>query len=70
MKERCFVCLQEGHLEKKCMFQNEACVHCGKRKKHHPSLCPNKFGIRKKFGIERNGNDENITPHEYKLVAV
>ena len=52
------------------MFQNEAFVHSGKRKKHHPSLCPNKFGIRKKFGIERNGNDENITPHEYKLVAV
>ena len=62
--------MKEGHLAKECKLQNKVYVHCGGKKKHHRSLCPKKFKIMKAPAIERNKNDENITPHEHNLVAV
>ena len=62
--------MKEGHLAKEFKLQNKVCVHCGEKKKRHRSLCPKKFEITKTPGIERNENDQNITPHEHNLVAV
>ena len=70
LKKRRFICLKEGHLAIECKLQNKVCVHCGEKKKHHRSLCPEKFEITKTPGIERNENDKNMTPHEHNLVAV
>ena len=70
LKKRCFISLKEGHLAEECKLQNKVCVHCGEKKKHHRNLRPKKFEITKTPGIERNENDENITPHEHNLVAV
>lgn len=57
-------------MAKECKLQNNVYIYCGEKIKYHSSLCPNKFGITKKFGTERNGKVEKITPQKHNLVAV
>ena len=70
LKKRCFISLKKDHLEKEWKLHNKICLHCGEKKKHHRSLCPNKFEITKTPAIEKNENYKKITPHEHNLVAV
>ena len=70
LKKRCFISLKKDHLEKEWKLHNKICLHCGEKKKHHRSLCPNKFEITKTPAIEKNENYKKITSHEHNLVAV
>lgn len=54
LKKRCFICLKEGHLAKECKLQNQVCVHCAEKKKHHRSLYPKTFAVTKTPGAGRN----------------
>ena len=42
MKGCCFNCLKKGHTLRDCT-RDRACVHCGRRKIHHRSLCQKLF---------------------------
>ena len=70
LKKPYSICLKVGHLAEECKLQNKVCIYCSEKKKHHWSLCPKKSEITKAPGIERNENDEKITPHEHNLFAV
>ena len=42
LKGCCFNCLKKGHTLRECT-RDRACVHCGRRKSHHRSLCQKLF---------------------------
>ena len=42
IKGRCFICLKLNHQSNNCI-NGKACYHCGERKRHHRSLCLQKF---------------------------
>ena len=42
LKGCCFNCLKKGHTLRDCT-RDRACVHCGRRKNHHRSLCQRLF---------------------------
>ena len=42
IRGRCFICLSKYHLIRECVV-NRPCYYCNQRRKHHRSLCPDKF---------------------------
>lgn len=42
-KNLCQICLRDGHESKTCN-NTKSCFYCKKKKSHHQSLCPDKFG--------------------------
>ena len=44
IKGNCFICLKQGHHQRD-FKTNKACVYCKARKRHHRSLCVNKFPV-------------------------
>ena len=56
--------MKESHLAKQCKLQNKVYFCYGEEKKHHQNLCPKKFGITNKPGIDRNGNEKNHSLHK------
>ena len=43
MNGRCFICLSPNHFCRDCK-SDRACFYCKRKKSHHSSLCPRKFG--------------------------
>ncbi|XP_074641202.1 uncharacterized protein LOC141898948 [Tubulanus polymorphus] len=44
LKAVCHICLKKGHRKDRCRpMVNRLCAHCGVRKDHHRSICPNLF---------------------------
>ena len=63
LKKRCFICLKEGHLAKECKLQNQVCVHCAEKKKHHRSVYPKTFDVTKTPGAGRNESGKKKSFH-------
>lgn len=54
---------KEGHLAKECKLQNQVCVHCAEKKKHHRSVYPKTFDVTKTPGAGRNESDKKKSFH-------
>ena len=48
---------RKNHQAKECKLQEQSCVHCGDKGKHHRSLCPTKFS-------ESNKEHKDIRKHQ------
>lgn len=65
---KCFICLKPGHNAKACS-NARACYHCKKRT-HHRSLCPTKFGSHSNAkGASLNADAESFIPETHAVLA-
>ena len=64
IKGRCFVCFKQNHQSKKCN-KTRLCYHCGESKRHHRSLCPQKFPSRHEAASQQVSQ-----PRESGLISV
>ncbi|XP_057305140.1 uncharacterized protein LOC130642082 [Hydractinia symbiolongicarpus] len=64
IKGRCFSCFSPNHQSKECK-KMKSCYHCGESRRHHRSLCPQKFPSKVELS-----NEGTLQQRESGLISV